>query len=177
MSTVIRRIATWPMASLLMLLMWAGQLGFMWRHDRLGGVELLDRRQWYTPDQAAAVFAELDRLDSGARQLYALTELTLDMAFPLAYGLLFAILLSRLFEGGGRLWVLLPLVAAAADVLENLSISYLALTFVGPPTAVAWVAAGFTAAKSGLILASLLAVLFGAVRGLLRRPRPGSGRT
>ena len=30
---------------------------FQWRDARLGGLELLDTRQWYTPEQAAAVIA------------------------------------------------------------------------------------------------------------------------
>lgn len=36
--------------------------GFQWRDARLGGVELLDTRQWYTPEQAADLFGALDRL-------------------------------------------------------------------------------------------------------------------
>ena len=62
--------------------------GFEWRDARLGGLELLDTRQWYTPEQAAALFGALDRLDSRARAVYAWTEVSIDMVFPVAYGLL-----------------------------------------------------------------------------------------
>ena len=56
--------------------------GLVWRQDRLGGLALLDSRTWYTPDEAAALFEALDRLDAGARTVYAATGLTIDMAFP-----------------------------------------------------------------------------------------------
>ncbi|MDE0047367.1 MAG: hypothetical protein OXU19_16160, partial [bacterium] len=102
--------------------------GLAWRQDRLGGLELLDSRVWYTPDEAAALFEALDRLDAGTRTLYAATGLTIDMAFPLAYGLLFAILLFRLFRAP---FFLLPLATAATDVLENATVAALALSYAG----------------------------------------------
>ena len=55
-----------------------------------------DGRGWYTPESAAALFDALDRLDANARLVYAATGLTIDMAFPVAYGLLFAIVLFRM---------------------------------------------------------------------------------
>ncbi len=64
----------------------------------LGGLELLDGRGWYTPEEAAALFEALDRLDANARAVYLATGLTTDMAFPAAYGLLLALLLFRLFS-------------------------------------------------------------------------------
>ena len=73
--------------------------GFQWREARLGGLELLDTTQWYTPEQAAALFGALDRLDSRARAVYAWTEVSIDMVFPVAYGLLFALLLARRLRG------------------------------------------------------------------------------
>ena len=106
--------------------------GLVWRQDRLGGLDLLDSRGWYTPGEAAALFDDLDRLDANARFVYAATGLTVDMAVPVAYGLLLAILLFRLWRGGVQLY-LLPLAMAAADVLENATIAALAL---GSPAAV-----------------------------------------
>jgi len=105
--------------------------GLAWRQDRLGGLELLDSRSWYTPGEAAALFEALDRLDAGARTVYAATGLTIDMAFPAAYGLLFAILLVRLFRAP---FFLLPLATAAADVLENATVAALALSYAGAPS-------------------------------------------
>ena len=104
--------------------------GLAWRQDRLGGLELLDGRGWYTPAEAAALFEALDRLDANARAVYAATGLTIDTAFPVAYGLLFAILLFRL--SAAPLWPL-PLALAAADVLENATVAALALGYAGAP--------------------------------------------
>ena len=139
--------------------------GFEWRDARLGGLELLDTRQWYTPEQAAALFGALDRLDSSARAVYAGTEVSIDMIFPVAYGLLFALLLLRLF-GDRRPFYLLPIAGAATDISENISIALLASTYDGDPTSWTRVAAAFTLLKSGLILATLAAAVGGAIRWL-----------
>ena len=108
--------------------------GLVWRHHRLGGLELLDARGGCTPEEAAAL---LDALDANARLVYAATGFTIDMAFPLAYGLLFAIVLVRLFRA--PLFVL-ALALAGADVLENLTVAALALGHAGAPSPVAWLA-------------------------------------
>ena len=97
------------------------------------GLDLLDGRGWYTPGEAAALFDAPDRLDAGARAVYATTALTVDMVFPACYGLLFAALLLRLFRGGAPLY-LLPLASALADVLENVTIAALALSHDGTPS-------------------------------------------
>ncbi len=139
--------------------------GFEWRGARLDGLELLDTRQWYTPEQAASLFGALDRLDPRARAVYAWTEVSIDMVFPVAYGLLFALVLLRLF-GAGRPFYLLPIAGAAADVFENISIALLAWTHDGAPSPWARVAAVFTLLKSWLILATLAAVVGGTIRWL-----------
>ena len=58
---------------------------FQWRDARLGGLELLDTRQWYTPEQVAALFAALDRLDPRARAVYAWTEVSIENRETLGY--------------------------------------------------------------------------------------------
>ena len=69
------------------------------------------------------------------------------MVFPVAYGLLLAIRLFRLFRGRTPLY-LLPLAAAAADMLENMTVASLALSHAGTPTPLAWLAASFTLVKT-----------------------------
>ena len=144
--------------------------GLVWRQHRLGGLDLLDSRGWYTPGEAAALFEGLDRLDANARLVYAATGLTIDMAFPVAYGLLLALLLVRLWRGGAPLY-LLPLAMAAADVLENLTVAALALSYAGAPTPLAWPAAVFTLVKTVLMAATAAAVGIGAIRWLWERLR------
>ena len=167
----LQRLATRRVVIPTMLVALLCMAGFRWRDARLDGLDLLDTRQWYTPEQAAALFGALDRLDSRARAVYAWTEVSIDMIFPVAYGLLFALLLLRLF-GDGRPFYLLPIVGAAVDVFENLSIALLASTYDGAPTSWTTVAAIFTLLKSGLILATLAAAVGGAIRWLwvVRRP-------
>ena len=144
---------------------------FQWRDARLGGLELLDTRQWYAPEEAAALFVALDRLDPRARAVYAWTEVSVDLIFPVAYGLLLALALLRLY-GNGRPVYLLPLAGAVADVVENISIALLAAVYDGAPSSWARVAAVFTLLKSVLLLAALAAVASGVIRWLwvVRRP-------
>ena len=145
--------------------------GLAWRQARLAGLDLLDSRGWYTPAEAAALFDALDQLGSSARVVYATTALTIDMVFPASYGLLFAILLFRLFRGGPPLY-LLPLAVAVADVLENVTVAVLALGHDGAPSPLAWLAAVFTLVKFVLFMATLALTGVGGVRWLWRRTRP-----
>ena len=168
---VLQRLATWRVVALTALAALLCLTAFEWRDVRLGGLELLDTRRWYTPEQAAALFGALDRLDPSARAVYAWTEVTVDLLFPAAYGLLFALALLRLF-GSGRPLYLLPIAGAVADVFENISIALLAATYDGAVSSLARVAAVFTLVKSVLILAALVAAVCGTIRWLwiVRRP-------
>ena len=163
------RLARWPVAVAALVVMLGCVAGLVWRQSRLGGLETLDSRGWYTPDEVADLFASLDRLDPAARTVYAATELTLDMAFPAAYGTLLAVLLFRLFAE--RPLHLLPLAVAAMDALENVVIASLALTYGGAPTYLSWLAAVFTAIKTVLIPLTLAAIAVGAIRWLVLRLR------
>ena len=81
----IRRVAAGALAGVV-----ACVAGLVWRHHRLGGLDLLDSRGWCTPGEAAALLDDLDRLDTSARLVYAGAGLTIDMLFPIVYGLLLA---------------------------------------------------------------------------------------
>ena len=162
---VLQRLATRRVVLLAVLATFLCLAVFEWRDARLGGLELLDVRQWYTPDQAAALFGALDRLDPRARAVYAWTEVTVDLIFPVAYGLLLALALLRLF-GNGRPVYLLPIAGAVADVLENVSVALLAATYDGAVSSWTRVAAAFTLLKSVLLLAALVAAVYGTIRWL-----------
>ena len=115
--------------------------------------------------------AALDRLDSRARAVYAWTEVSIDLIFPVAYGLLFAFLLLRVF-GDERRFICCRSPGAAANVFENLSIALLASTYAGGPSSWTRVVAVFTLLKSALILATLATAVGGVIRWpwLVRRP-------
>ena len=170
MGRMVERFATWRMTVAAFVGVVGCVAGLAWRQARLGGLDLLDGRGWYTPGEAAALFDALDRLDAGARVVYATTALTVDMLFPASYGLLFAILLFRLFRGGAPLY-LLPLALALADVLENTTVAVLALSYDGEPSPLTWLAAVFTVVKTGLIVATLAAVSVGGMLRLWARIR------
>ena len=87
--------------------------------------------------------------------------------FPATYSLLFALLITRLFPAPvGRFLVLIPLTAALSDLLENISIAYMAVTFDGKASAVAGVAQFFTRTKWIFVAASLGVLALGALRGV-----------
>ena len=102
------------------------------------------------------------------------------MVFPASYGVLFAVLLLRLFRGGAPLY-LLPLAVALADALENITIAALALRHDGAPSPWAWPAAVFTLVKWLLPSATLAVTCVGIARRLWTRTRrtarPTDGRT
>jgi hypothetical protein len=157
-------LATWPVVALLVVGFIACQLGFDLRKSVLGRAP--DGRFWYTPDEVRNQFEDWG---AGHRALYAWTEVTLDLFFPLIYGTLFAALLARLFrEGRLRGAVMVPIAAAAADLLENATLAFLAWSYDGRPSPLAWAAACFTAVKSVCFGASWLLLLAGGLAGLRR---------
>jgi hypothetical protein len=164
------RIATWPSTALLFIVFMLCTLGFTARTDRLGNdPPLLDVRFWYTPADVKTLF---DALGPADLSFYALTEVTLDLAFPIAYGGLLLVFIYRLFEPHlARVLLLLPLVGVIADLSENISVALMAWTYAGATPAFAALAAVFTLVKGILVRVALVVVLIGAVRGiLLRRP-------
>lgn len=128
-----------------------------------GDIEPLDSRLFYTPAEAAAT---LERYGD-ANRFWMRVYLTWDVVNPLLYGFLFALLLSWLFQRGFkpesklRGLNLVPLGAAACDLLENLAIVALLAAQPAELPLLAWTAALATAAKSALLVFSLLLVLIG----------------
>ncbi len=120
-----------------------------------GAAAPLDVRTWYT---AAEVDALLGALTPAQRSQAAWLHLSLDVLFPLLYGLLFALLLRKAWPQS-RLWLLAPAVVLA-DLLEN---ALLAALYWGYPALLGLtpLAAFVTAFKWTLVALSL----FYLVRG------------
>jgi len=137
-----------------------------------GGGESLDVRFWYTPQD---VYRILGSVDAPTRMASVRGHLTADLFYPLLYGSLLGALLSALVRalGGARtpfsLLPLLPWGAVFADLLENLSVVVLSLSY---PARLDWLArfsAFCTAAKwSGVAISLLLIAGGGIVLGLQR---------
>ena len=156
----VNRLASWPIVAILVVGMLLFNQGFAGRREVTGAQnQLLDGRRWYTPADTAELFSELGEL----RFYYAFTELTLDLIYPLTYSLLFAILILRTW-GARYTWLMyIPLLTLIFDLVENILITFMALTFDGSPTGLAWAAAVFTLGRTLLFLGSLLLVLNGGV--------------
>ena len=152
------RIATWPIFALLVVLFILCTLGFQWRSKAMReiagrDVRPFDVRDSYTPDEAREL---LETMGERGRRIYAITQLTLDLVFPFIYGGLFVITLYKLYGNPGYL-LLVPLIAVATDLLENLTTTYLALSYRGLASPVARVASIFTTVKrSGLVMSGVL---------------------
>jgi len=173
------KIADWPVLSLLFVAFIFCNACFGWRQEELGFEnELLDGKFRYKPGEVVTLMANLGE---EGRNIYAATELTLDMLFPMVYGGIIAILMLRLFAiGSGRKLLILPLISVVADVLENTTIVFLALGFLFPdpplpPTlafaSLASFAAACTSTKWTMLLLSLVTISILAMRRL-RTPHP-----
>lgn len=153
--------ATWPRVLLLVALFFliAGVFEFRAKELGYGNPGLDGRWRGYSPEDARKFF---DDIGKDGRKLYAGTELTVDIAFPLVYGSLFSALVI-LFYGQQRAkyMVLVPLLAAAFDLAENVTLAIMASTFKGEASGLARLAVVFTLAKCALLAISLLMIIVG----------------
>jgi hypothetical protein len=131
----------------------------------------------YTPAQ---VYAVLPVLGEQGRRAYALSEVTLDLAYPALYSTLLRIALAALLRRLRRRWPALPrlerlaVAVFAADVLENLGITALLLAYPARLDGLAWLTAGVTTLKWVLGAASIAVLLVGSVIYVLTARRPRS---
>jgi hypothetical protein len=146
---------------LLVVLFVVCNFGFSWRSKQLGHKEVLDVQGWYT---CADAYRLLDDLGPEGRKLYARTELTLDLVFPIVYACLFIGLIGNLYPPQrARALALVPLLGWAADWCENAIAVWLALTFETgqEPGMIATLGAIATLTKSSLFVVALVVVALG----------------
>lgn len=162
----VRPFAQWRVIVFLILTNFVCMSLFNWRHRQLNNIETPDSMRHYTPEQLTAFFMSIGE---NGRRLYALTQITLDVAYPAVYGLLFATLLVILFPWAKtRCIVLLPLLSVLFDLLENFTTAYLAWTFDGLRTTnLGRIAPIFSTGKWWGVTLSLAAIALGAVLKLV----------
>lgn len=137
-----------------------------------GGIGALDFLIVYSPEQAYDMIAAYGHQ---GRQYYATIALTLDTVFPLASALLFGMVLTYVFHRGfarkGVLQrtLLVPPAALAADLLENLSIVTMLLTYPRELPPVALMASAFSTVKWTAIAAQGALVIIGLGAWLIRK--------
>ena len=138
-----------------------------------GGVETLDVTLGYLPKTALQA---VEAYTSAGRTWYLITQWTADLLFPIAYTLLFSLLLASLYRRAfspdspfqGLRWA--PIGMMGFDYLENITISLLLVSFPQSPMALAVVASiasllkWVLAATAGIALLAGLAAL---IRNLL----------
>jgi hypothetical protein len=135
-------------------------LGFAWRSAKFGSEKkLLDARFWYSQTEAQEF---LNDLEPGGRNLYAATELTLDILYPLVYTATLGVLMLWLYpENVAKKLLVLPMMGGGFDLPENIQLAFLALTFDGSESVVAVTAALCTATKFVFLAASVAVVVVG----------------
>ncbi len=166
----INRIANWRVGIFLFVANLACIAGFNWRHNQLK-LEPPDAKSHYSPEE---LYAFLGGIGESGRRLYAWTQVTLDVIYPVVYCLLFAVLLVVLYRWEKlRCLVLLPLLTGLFDLLENFTTAYLAATFKPERNDVlASVAPIFSTGKWWGVTICLVMILIGVVWkavGWLRR--------
>ncbi|HJU53202.1 MAG TPA: hypothetical protein VJ715_01475 [Pyrinomonadaceae bacterium] len=175
-------MVTWPRVALLFVLALLMMGVFELRRKALG-TELLTldgRKTGYTPREAGQVF---EAIGSDGRALYANTELTLDLAFPLVYGSLMVSLLILLYGRYAKYLVLVPAAAVLMDIAENVTIAIMIWVYnkqpePRPDPPLAKLSSVFTQAKWALSIISLVLIGIGVVllvlNALKRRKRAGA---
>ena len=118
--------------------------------DLAAGAPLLDMRPGYPQDAAYHLF---DVLGQTGRSAYLKMLWTVDLLLPALFGLFLA---SAIRRGAFRAWHSIPLVAAACDYAENITITILLLRYPMHEPAVAQLASIFTVTKLVLYAAGLL---------------------
>ncbi len=133
-----------------------------WFHQRFmpdGSPGPLDLKFAYTASEAAAQIA---RFDDAGRLGYRLFLLTVDIVYPVAYGLalVWAIaLLKQRTRWEKSLLPVIPAVAAfACDILENLTVSTLLTIYPLQPDMIGWMASIFTTLKWTFVAVSIVEI-------------------
>lgn len=132
----------------------------------------LDLTPMYSPGDASAL---LSALGPEGRRLYLVTELTVDLVYPVVYGALFYLLIQWLFARSAPppRWLAhapaIPIAAAALDLLENVCIVALLAVFPARTPALAVAASVTTTVKLALFALTLLLPLLLALRWRLTR--------
>jgi hypothetical protein len=169
------RRATWTNLAIVLAAGIVAMLLFRVRNQKLGGNLSLDGRPYYDLDGVRDLFAKLAAI--GRLQLYAISEVTLDLVFPFLYGSFFAMLIARLYDTDHAWLLSAPLVSLVADLTENVTIALLAFTAPATPSAaLVTLASSATQTKRVMILMSALIIIAGALRRLIRAGKAGRER-
>jgi hypothetical protein len=135
------------------------------------GARVLDVMFVYSPGEGAATLRTLG--DQGRRH-YDFFQIA-DVAFLVIYAVALSSAIFALFRRGrsAAALALVPVVAAAFDVLEDIGVFVALRTYPDPSRTALFAASAFGAAKLILFILSLALVVLGVAVSLFRRWRDG----
>jgi hypothetical protein len=175
-----RYITTRNLLFLFILFLLLSILGFPMVRTRLtelsGGIALIDTHFLYTPGE---LYRWIEAYGPAGRSLHAISSLTLDLVYPLAYGLFLALAIAGLYRLSlpTKPWPqklsYMAFGVMLFDYLENFSAVTLLLSF---PRRLPWLAgliSIFTPTKWVLGGLATVALFAGLVIWWTKRPRPG----
>ena len=128
---------------------------------------ILDLHFWYTPQRAYEI---IGAYPAELRQATAITRLTLDIIYPVVYGLMLCLLLVVAFKRAFPksrfvdVAIFIPWAGMLFDYLENFGLATMYLSYPTELISLAWITAVFTALKWTLIGLGFVLVLIGAVK-------------
>jgi hypothetical protein len=137
-------------------------LSLPYMKDLAAGAPLLDMRLGYTPDAAYHLF---DMLGQKGRGTYLTLLWTIDLSLPALFGLFLS---SAIRRGTFRACQSIPLLAAACDYAENITITMLLLRYPTHEQALAQLASIFTVTKLILYGTGLLLAVVGFLVRVMR---------
>jgi len=136
---------------------------------RMGSSGPIDLKFFYTPQTA---YEMISSYSEQMRAVYRISELTLDVVYPVVYALFFSLLITWLFKRGfaaeskiQRLNVV-PFGAWLFDLLENLGIVTMLSVYPSTPALIAWLTTIFTMVKWTFAGAGGILILIGLVMAI-----------
>ena len=166
-------IATWRAVWLLSLLCSACIAGFEIRSCAIHYKSTFDtQKSGYNTQEAVKLLTAMSADD---RDIYAQTQLSLDLVFPLTYGCFFVGLIGLFWPYNiARLIVYFPIAMSLADILENILVAYFAQNFgkTSLSDSLIWIASTATVMKWNLLAFTLwFPIGCGAIVFLCRKIR------
>ncbi|MBT3338519.1 MAG: hypothetical protein HN855_14635 [Anaerolineae bacterium] len=130
-------------------------------------IPILDLQFFYTPQRAYEI---ISAYTPELRQAAAMTRLTLDIIYPIVYGLMLTLLLVVTFRRAfpnfrfADAAVFLPWSGVLFDYLENFGLATMYLSYPTEFYTLAWITSVFTALKWTLIGLGFVLALIGGVK-------------
>ncbi|MFZ6676141.1 hypothetical protein [Undibacterium sp. Xuan67W] len=126
----------------------------------------LDVLPGYSPAYLAEV---LGAYGEQGRRAYATSLMTLDMLFPISYGIFFALFVRRVYKnltlavGLVNMMIAMPLLSMVLDWIENSTFVYLISLYPIQPVEVAHFVSAITTIKISLYILTIISLVFGLV--------------